>query len=183
MLYRTPLPAPQATDLFSDVTRLASTAPQREPELGDSGEETQTSAPRAGILDPLYNKTHRRTFGSSSVCLHLIFPSASALFLLVLCLLADLCLALVPYLPHLFLSHLLQGRTDFKVEEPRKGKDFNSYCLAAVLTFFIFPLISLSHFLSLTSTQPPKSSFKQGCPPCCVLSPQGKDMPEHIPSS
>lgn len=42
MLYRIPLPAPQAPDLFSDATRLASIAPQREPELGDSGEEAQS---------------------------------------------------------------------------------------------------------------------------------------------
>lgn len=142
---------------------------------------TQEKRLRPGILGALYNKTHRREFGSSSVCLHLILPSASALSLPVLCLLADLCLALLHHLPHLFLSHLFQGRTDFKVEESRKGKDYDSYCLPEVLTFFIFPLISLSHFRSLTSTQPPKCGFKQA-PPCCLPSPQGKDMPEHIPS-
>lgn len=124
---------------------------------------TQEKRPR------LSSQSHRRAFGSSSVCLHLILPSASALFLPVLCRLADLCHALLHDLPHLFLSHLFQGRTDFKVEEPRKGKDYNSYCLPEVPTFFIFPLISLSHFRSLTSTQPPKCGFKQGPPP---LSPQ-----------
>lgn len=48
------------------------------------------------------------------------------------------------------LSNLFQCKTDFKVEEPRRGKDFNFYCLPAILTFsFSHPLPYLTSDLLL----------------------------------